>query len=186
VNRTKEAIIRQGVRQDCLLSPYLFNTFIETAITETKEKTPGIRINGKQIHSICFADDIALVANTEEELNKMLNSLDSKLIKYKLKINANKTKAMIVSKIDNDRTANIKVRNETISLVNEFCYLDSLITHDNKLTKEIKRHNTSKTGLQKEENSLYKHLSVESKKNFIKTHLKYFTVWVRESDAEEV
>jgi len=77
VNGTKEeAIIRQGVRQGCPLSPYLFNTFIETAITEKKEETPGMRINGKQIYSIRFTDDIALVANTEE-LNEMLNSLDS-------------------------------------------------------------------------------------------------------------
>lgn len=53
---------------------------------------------------------------------------------YKLKVS--KIKAMVVSKTDNDKTANIKVRNLTISLV------DNLMAHDNKSTKEIKRRTT--------------------------------------------
>jgi len=42
-----------------------------------KDCPRGISINGKQIHSICFADDIALLVESEEELSLMLHKLDS-------------------------------------------------------------------------------------------------------------
>jgi hypothetical protein len=64
INGNKEvAAIKRGVRQGCPLSPYLFNMFIEEAITMMKQKTKAIHINGKQIHSIRFADDIAILAD---------------------------------------------------------------------------------------------------------------------------
>lgn len=83
----REAKIRQGVRQGCPLSPYLFNLFIEHAIDEMKDHARGIWINGKQFHSICFADDIALLADSEEEMSLMLHILNSSLDMFKLKIN---------------------------------------------------------------------------------------------------
>lgn len=54
-----------------LLSPYLFNLFIEEAIGEIMEETNGVRINGKQIHCVRFSDDIALVAESEDDMNFM-------------------------------------------------------------------------------------------------------------------
>lgn len=55
----REAKIRKGVRQGCPLSPYLFNLFIEGAMTEMKQQINGVVINGQKVHSIRFADDIA-------------------------------------------------------------------------------------------------------------------------------
>lgn len=136
----KEANIRQGVRQGCPLSPILFNLFIEVAINEVKENTLGVIINGQQIHSIRFSDDIALLANSEKDTNQILNYLDSTLNKFKLKINSNKSKAMVVSKkYDQSMTANVKLKNDRIEQVQEFCYLGSLITQENKSKKEIGR-----------------------------------------------
>lgn len=57
INSHKEEV---EIRQGCLLSHYLFNIFIEEAINEIKVNTNGISINGQKIHSIWFADDIAL------------------------------------------------------------------------------------------------------------------------------
>jgi hypothetical protein len=59
----------------------------------------AISINGKLFHSIRFADDIALLADSEEELSLMLHILDSSLDKFKLKINSKKTKVMVISKV---------------------------------------------------------------------------------------
>lgn len=93
----REAKIRKGVRQGCPLSPYLFNLFIEDAIEEMKQQTKGVIINGQKVHSIRFAVDIALVAESPEEMNEMLNTLSNILDEYHLKINAKKkTKTMTV------------------------------------------------------------------------------------------
>jgi len=70
----KKAKIRKGVRQICPLSPYLFNLFMEEVIEEMKEVTNGVRINGEEVHSIRFADDIALVAESEDNMNLLLNT----------------------------------------------------------------------------------------------------------------
>uniref|UniRef100_A0A8D9DT62 Craniofacial development protein 2 n=1 Tax=Cacopsylla melanoneura TaxID=428564 RepID=A0A8D9DT62_9HEMI len=170
----KEANIRQGVRQGCPLSPYLFNLFIEAAINEVKENTLGVIINGQQFHSIRFADDIALLANSEEDINQMLNCLDTTLNKFKLKINAKKTKAMVVSKrYDQNMTANIKLKNERIEHVQEFCYLGSLITYENKSKKEIRRRIAlAKQAFERKKALLTnKNLSIGTKKKFIKTYI---------------
>ena len=170
----KKAKIRQGVRQGCPLSPYLFNLFIEVAINEVKNKTKGITINGNQIHSIRFADDIALIADSEGNITQMLNCLDTILNKFKLKINTKKTKAMVVSKDDyHNINCNIHIKNEKIQQVQEFCYLGSLITQDNRSNKEIRRRITlAKQAFEKKKNLLSnKNLSIYTRKKFIKTYI---------------
>ncbi|KAI5755057.1 hypothetical protein M8J77_013699 [Diaphorina citri] len=169
----KEAKIRQGVRQGCPLSPYLFNLFIERAINEMKENTNGVKINGQNIHSIRFADDIALLAESEQDINQMLNYLNQTLNKYKLKINAKKTKSMVISKTDHNIIANVKIENEPIQQVKEFCYLGSLISQDNKSTREIRRRIVlAKQAFEKKKTILTnKNLSLSTRKKFIKTYI---------------
>uniref|UniRef100_A0A8D8RMY9 Craniofacial development protein 2 n=1 Tax=Cacopsylla melanoneura TaxID=428564 RepID=A0A8D8RMY9_9HEMI len=174
VNGTrKEARIRRGVRQGCPLSPYLFNLFIETALNEMKSNTRGITIGRQQIHSIRFADDIALLSESEGDLTLMLNSLDSALNKSKLKINPSKTKSMVISKLDQNIIANIRLKSEIIDQVKEFSYLGSLVTEDNKSTKDIrKRIGMAKQAFEKKKALLSNNnLSVATRKRFIKTYI---------------
>ena len=56
--------------QGCSLSPYLFNLFIEEVVTQMKRSSRGIKINGEWIHSICFADDIVLMADSEKDMTR--------------------------------------------------------------------------------------------------------------------
>jgi hypothetical protein len=64
------ARIHREIRQGCSFSPYLFNIFIEEVVLELKGKAKGVKINGKVIHCIRFADDIAVVTETAKDMQR--------------------------------------------------------------------------------------------------------------------
>jgi len=149
----------------------LFNLFIEEIIKETKEKTNCVRINGKQVHSIRFADDIALVGESEDNMNLMLNTLSRIMDKFHMEINATKTKTMTARRDQIYTQLSIKLNNIVIQEIDHLCYLGSTITYNNESTIDIKKTNNSGQTNIHEEYSLLtsKHFNIETKKKFIKT-----------------
>lgn len=137
---TQEAKIEKGVRQGCSLSPTLFNAYIQKGLDEVRErmqnKGRGVVIHGEKIDMLRFADDIAVVADNEEELTTMLKEMESVFnSKYGMKINKGKTKILSISK--NGTQANIMLEGTPIENVNEFTYLGSKITSDAKSKRDI-------------------------------------------------
>jgi len=66
-----------GVRQGCVMSPvlFLFSFFINGLAREIKEKTQGVCVGDIQVKLLMYADDIVLMAETKEDLKKMLLKL---------------------------------------------------------------------------------------------------------------
>ena len=66
--------IRKGVRQGCILSPYLFNLYTEDIMRNAglEEAQAGIKIAGRNINNLRYADDTTLKAESEEELKILL------------------------------------------------------------------------------------------------------------------
>ena len=67
--------IGKGVHQDCILSPYLFNIVYAEYITQNArldEAQAGIKIAGRNINNLRYADDTTLIAESEEELKSFL------------------------------------------------------------------------------------------------------------------
>ena len=61
--------IEQGVRQGCILSPHIFNTYSEQIMRNALEDlTGGVRIGGRVITNLRYADDVVLIAGGMEEL----------------------------------------------------------------------------------------------------------------------
>ena len=84
-----------GVRQGCLLSPTLFNIFLERIMEEALENHAGsVSIGGRKITNLRFADDIDGLAGTEEELRNLVRNLDEKCEAAGMEISAKKTKLM--------------------------------------------------------------------------------------------
>ena len=88
--------IGKGVRQGCILSPCLFNLYAEYIMrnTELEEAQDGIKIAGRNINNLRYADDTTLVAESEEELTSLLMKAKVESEKVGLKLNIQKTKIM--------------------------------------------------------------------------------------------
>ena len=65
---------RKGVCQDCIMSPCLFNLYAEYIMrnAELEEAQAGVKIAGKKINNLRYADDTTLMAESEEELKSFL------------------------------------------------------------------------------------------------------------------
>ena len=96
-NRTTYYIkIRKGVRQGCILSPCLFNFYAEYVMRNAglEETQAGIKIAGRNINNLRYADDTTLMAESEEELKSFLMKVKEKSEQVGLKLNIPKTKIM--------------------------------------------------------------------------------------------
>ena len=100
-----------------------------------EEAQDGIKISGRNINNLRYADDRTLMAESEEELKSLLMKLKEKGEKFGLKLNIQKTKIMASSPI-----ASWQTDRETMETVTDFIFLGSKITADGDCSHEIKRH----------------------------------------------
>ena len=88
--------IGKGVSQGCILSPCLFNLHAEYIMRDTglEEAQAEIKIAGRNINNLRYADDTTLMAESEEELKSILMKVKEESEKVGLKLNIQKTKIM--------------------------------------------------------------------------------------------
>ena len=128
--------IGKGVRQGCILSPYLCNFYAEYIMWNAglNESQAGIKIAGKNINNLRYADDATLMAESEEELNSLLMRVHEKNEKASLKPNIQKTKIVASGPF-----TSWQIDGEKWETVTDFIFLGSKITADGDCSCEIKR-----------------------------------------------
>ena len=93
---TDEFKIGKGVHQGCILSPCLFNLYAEYIMRNAglEKEQAGIKIAGRNINNLRYADDTTLMSESEEELKSLLMKVKEESEKVGLKLNFQKTKIM--------------------------------------------------------------------------------------------
>ena len=89
--------IGKGVWQGCKLSPYLFKLYAQNIIwnAELDEAQAGIKIAGRNVNNLRYADDNTLMEESKEKLKSLLMSVKEESEKADLKLSIQKTKIMI-------------------------------------------------------------------------------------------
>ena len=126
----------KGVRQGCILSPCSFNLYAEYIMRNAglDEAQAGIKIAGRNINNLRYADDTTLKAESEE-LKSLLMKVKEESEKVGVKLNIQKTKIIASGPITSWQTDK-----ETTETVTDFIFLGSKITADGDCSHEIKRH----------------------------------------------
>ena len=127
--------IRKGVRQGYVMSPCLFNLYVEHIMryAALEEAQAGIKIVVRNINNLRYADDTILMAESEEELKSLLMKVKVESEKVGLKLNIQKTKIMASG---SGPITSWQIDVETVA---EFILGGSRITADGNSSHEIKR-----------------------------------------------
>ena len=111
--------IGKGVRQGCILSPYLFNLYTEYILRNAglDEAQSGIKIAGRNVNNLTYADATILMAESEE-LKSFLVKVKAENEKVGLKLNIQKTKIMASGPI-----TSWQIDGETVETASDFTFL---------------------------------------------------------------
>ena len=126
---------KEYVKAVCVLSPCLFNFYAEYIMRNAglEEAQAGIKIAGRNINNLRYADDTTLMAESEEELKSLLMKVKEESETVDLKLNFQETKIMASGPI-----TSWEINGETVETVSDFIFWCSKTTADGDCSHELK------------------------------------------------
>ena len=118
------------------MSPWLFNLVMDSIVREaTKSFQGGVQLEGSKVQFLLFADDLVLVAENEEDIKKNAEVLNEVMKKWKMRINWQKTKVMVVQR--GGGTCHLVVDDVEVEAVQTTKYLGAMFNVEASCDNEI-------------------------------------------------
>ena len=137
--------VKVGLRQGCVMSPWLFNMFMDGVMREVREKAGDIGASMWDARRKCewkvewmmFADDTVLVGDSEQKLQRLVKEFGSVCKRRKLSINVGKSKVMRIGKNREENEMNIRLNNSRMEEVESYRYLGVDVSSDGRMSEEV-------------------------------------------------
>ena len=133
VGRTGPLSVQRGVRQSCTLSPMYSELIMRHALEKWED---GIDIGGTFHNILRYADDVALLATAEGNLQQLVNDVGKASERFGLSLNAKKTQGMVIGR--HTSSINIMYNGAPLEQVKQFIYLGASFSEKGDTIKEVK------------------------------------------------
>ena len=120
------------------MSPWLFNIYIDGIIREAMDEfVGGVQLSNTKVQVLLFADDIVMVTERKEDIQRNLEVLKAAMDKWEMKMHLGKTKVMVVSRVEEG--CSVTIDGEKIEEVQSLKYLGSSISADGSSEEDIEQ-----------------------------------------------
>ena len=142
--------VRVGLRQGCVMSPWLFNLYIGGVAKEVNARVLGRGLklvdgndNEWELNQLLFADDNVVVADSERKLCQLVTEFGRVCEGRKLRVNVGKSKLMRCTRNEDGARLNVMLNGEALEEVDQFKYLGSVIAANGGVEADV-RHRVNK------------------------------------------
>ena len=121
-----------------MMSPWLFNVFMDGIIREVKENLHGgVQLTTTNVQMLLFADDVVMVTEKKDDMQRNLDEMKKVMEKWGMKMHWGKTKVMVVSRTEEE--CKLSIEGEDIEDVKKLKYLGAMISADGRCDEEIEQ-----------------------------------------------
>lgn len=182
---TEEIPISIGIRQGDSLSPALFNIIMDQIVNDVKSTNIGYNMGNTKVQIICYADDVILTAENEDDLQRLLHRMNTHAEELNMQVSTQKTQCMVISK--DPVRCKLEINGKIIEQVMQTRYLGVNISSSNNTAQEVKMQATKAavvSGCLRDFIWQNKYMNIESKVRIYKTCVRPILTYAAETRAD--